>query len=181
MCNRNLIGGLILAAEALLVVAALMLAIAIIEAGSIFTALASIGQTLATAAIVGVALGLMIGARSAAAGCASGTCASQGTALLTALNVTIGMLTGLLAALLLSLVSVGTGGTACLVLMITTGGSLIYLATRIVPLELCAGGAGAPSSPLFALAATMAWIAGGLLIVAAIIGVVLTIMAAASG
>ncbi|HEX6742056.1 MAG TPA: hypothetical protein VF079_09735 [Sphingomicrobium sp.] len=164
-----------------------MLGIAIVQAGTVFGAFSSIGQTITTTVFVGVALGALIGARVAAGSCTGGTCGSQGTALVTALNVTIGWVSGVLAALLaIAFIpgAVGIAGPALLLLLVAAGASLVYLATTVVTLELCAAGTGAPSSTVFVLAAAMAWLAGGLMIIVGILGIVLTIMdaiASASG
>ena len=97
MCDQNLLGILLLAAEVAVIVASVMLASAISAGKSIFTAFNSIGQSLTTATFIGVAIASLGGAIAVlSSGCTTGACGSQGGALRTAIGVTIGMLAGVL-------------------------------------------------------------------------------------
>jgi len=185
MCDQNLLGILLLAAEIAVIAACAMLVQAIQAGKSIFTAFTSMGKSLVTSTFIGAAIAsLAIAAAVMSPSCTSGACGSQGSALLTAINVTIGMLAGLLASVLVSALipgAVNVAGPLALVTLLGAAGSFAYLGAMAMILVACFAAA---ASPWLGLAAGLAFITAVVAAVVAIYGIVVTIttaFAAASG
>jgi hypothetical protein len=188
MCDQNLVGFFLLAAEIALITASIMLMIAIEQGRSIFTAFSSVGYSVTTAAFIAAGIASLAAAAAAlSSGCLGGACGSQAAALMTAINVAIGTLSGVLALVLVGTFIPGAAaiaGPGALIMLLGAGGSFVYLGAMAATLVTCLSAAVGTVGVLLGIAAAFAFVTGAVMIIVAIYGIVVTIMtvmAAASG
>lgn len=183
MCDQNLLGFLLVAAEVALVAACAMLFVAISAGGSIFTAFQSMALSLTTTIFIAAANASLLIARFAVLpACMGGACGGAATTLATALSVAIGMLTATLIALAVCTFipgAVSVAGPLALVTLLGVAGSFVFLGVALGGFVTCLG-AGTVSAWL-TIATLGAYFAATVAAAVAIYGIVVTIQAAASG
>jgi hypothetical protein len=177
MCDQNLLGILIMAAEAAITIAAIMLAIAIQQGNSIFTAFQSLGTSVTTASFITaatVSLGIAI---AVAGGCKTGACGAQGGAVQAALigtTVALAAVAALVWICAFCVVCVPITGPLALIALLGVSGGFAYLGAMLVMLATCFMTIGALSAWL-ALAMGFAFMTAGVVAIVAIYGIVVTI------